>query len=377
MDPIAISLLAAVIAIAVALLLVLRIFARRIVGLTHSSTPARIVDWQPAAGRVRLSRDRFTSTPGEYGLWWDDRHGHARIGRIVAEDARTVTREVIGPTGPSPRSRAETTGSVFAGPDGLGLPWTEVRIPTDVGDAPAWHFPGTTDAWVVHVHGIRTSRLSPLRGVPVFAERGYHSLVVSYRGDGEIGAGQGDSSALGLAEWPDVDRAIDHALAQGAERVLLMGWSMGGGMALLTAERARNRAAIDGLVLVAPATNWREVVLHGARQARIPEWLARAVLGALGSRRWSRILCGVAAIDFDALDWTSRDRGIAIPTLVIHSPDDDEVPFDLSHRLAERNATVQLAEIDGARHTLEWNRDRVAFDSAISTWVRATARTTR
>lgn len=57
---------------------------------------------------------------------------------------------------------------------------------------------------MIHIHGIRVSRLSPLRGVPAFAQQGYHSLVVSYRGDGEAPPTQRGASTLGITEWPDI-----------------------------------------------------------------------------------------------------------------------------------------------------------------------------
>ncbi len=378
MNPAAIAWLILVLAIAAVagiFLLVLRIFAQMVVGLKHSITPAKIVDWRSSPDTVTLRADKYTRTPGEYALSWNDGQGTARVGRIISEDPRlkSVDRELLELTGQAPNiptTKAQWNGFVFSGPDDVGVPWSDVTIPIENGAAPAWHFHGNTDTWVIHVHGIRVSRLSPLRAIPVFAELGYNSLVISYRGDGEAPSTQGGASTLGLNEWPDVEPAIDYALAHGAKRVLLSGWSMGGGMALLTAERAHNRDAIDGLILVGPASNWSEVVLYGARQAKVPEGLGRLVVAGLSRAPWSRLLGGGKPIDFTELDWTTRRRPINVPTLIIHSSADDEIPVELSRRLAAENTSVRLVEIEGALHTLEWNKDREAFNNAIREWSR-------
>lgn len=94
------------------------------------------------------------------------------------------------------------------------------------------------------------------------------------------------------------------------------------------------------------------------------------VVAALSRAPWYKLLGGSQPIDFTALDWTTHRRPITVPTLIIHSSTDDEVPVELSRRLAVENSTVRLVEIDDALHTLEWNRDQNAFNTAIREWAR-------
>ena len=47
------------------------------------------------ASTVTLSAARDSLMPGQYSLWFDDGSGHARIGEILAIDARSVTRALI------------------------------------------------------------------------------------------------------------------------------------------------------------------------------------------------------------------------------------------------------------------------------------------
>lgn len=132
----------AITVIAGLILLVLRIFAQMIVALKHAVTPAKIRDWSRDGNRVTLAADKFTTSPGEYSLWWNDRAGHARIGRILATDTPqgTVEREVVSHTGTAPTTpdkKAQWNGFVFTSPDEIGLPWSDVTIPTENGPAPA------------------------------------------------------------------------------------------------------------------------------------------------------------------------------------------------------------------------------------------------
>ncbi|WP_239684074.1 alpha/beta hydrolase family protein [Leucobacter musarum] len=359
-------------AIAVGFFVTLRYFARRIVALTLPPVFKPVLDWRPQENTIRLPLDAQTRRPGEYGLWWDDRTHHARVGQIlhIDESAMTIERELLTPYDAVQPSRVEWTGQVFKTPVDLGYPFVEPTLTTVHGSFPAWHFQGDGSNWVIHVHGLRATRLSPLRGVPAFQELGYHSLVVSYRGDSVDGhPSPYTSSTLGMQELSILDEAITYARSHGAKRILLMGWSMGGGMALLASERGVLKGAIDGLVLVAPTSDWGQTILHGAQQARVPAWVAETVMFALSHPRLCRALGADAPIDFSVLDWTVPAGRVVVPTLVLHSPGDAEVPIGQSRQLAVRNERVIVREIADADHTLEWNRSPDEVETAIKRWV--------
>ena len=61
-----------------------------------------------------------------------------------------------------------------------------------------------------------------------------------------------------------MESAVSYAVARGAGRIILSGWSMGGTIALLTAERSAHRDRIVGVVLVGPVTSWRKAITAGA-----------------------------------------------------------------------------------------------------------------
>ena len=127
------------------------------------------------------------------------------------------------------------------------------------------------------MHGRGTTRAECLRAVPVFHALGITSLVVSYRNDGEAPRSRAGTYALGATEWRDVDAAVGFARRRGARRILLMGWSMGGAIALQLELNSAHRDVIAGLILESPVIDWRVVLgLPGeaaaAARAPSPAW---------------------------------------------------------------------------------------------------------
>ncbi|MDN4599289.1 alpha/beta hydrolase family protein [Leifsonia sp. NPDC014704] len=371
---VAIIILVAVATVGLAVLLARRVVMPRAAKLTT----IRGVDLD--AGTITLEADRKTSHAGKFGLWTDG-DGHALVGDVVRQDEAdgSVTRQLleIDGEGLSQAAQGRWTGHVLRSPAVLGRNDREVLIPVDGGTAPAWLIepegtPSTT--WAIHIHGVRTTRITALRTVPAADQLGMTSLVVSFRSDTEGPDVANGASMLGTTEWPDVDAAITYALEQGAERVILFAWSMGASIALLLTERSQHRAAITGLVLVAPSTDWRAVIRHGARKAHLPRFLASAAAAALGGRLSSRIVGLPSPIDLDALDWTRSTR-LQKPTLVIHSDGDTEIPVSLSRAFAAANPRqVTLVEINGAEHAWEYNLNPELFNSTITGWVHSTTR---
>jgi uncharacterized protein len=355
------------------------VLARRVV-MPRQPKLTAIRDVDLDAGTITLDADRKTLHPGTFGLWTEG-NGHALVGDVVRRNdvEESVTRQLleIDGEGLSQAAEGRWTGHVLRSPAVLDRNDREILIPVDGGTAPAWLIEPseeTSTTWAIHIHGVRTTRITALRTVPAADHLGMTSLVVSFRSDTEGPDVLNGASTLGTTEWPDVDAAITYALEHGAERVILFGWSMGASIALLLTERSQHRSAIAGLVLVAPSTDWRAVISHGARKAHLPAFLASAAAGALSGRLSSRIVGLPSPIDLDALDWTRGPR-LQIPTLVIHSDGDTEIPVGLSRAfLAANPAQVTLVEIDGAEHAWEYNLDPERFNATIADWVRSATR---
>ncbi|KQR31203.1 alpha/beta hydrolase family protein [Curtobacterium sp. Leaf154] len=389
--------LGALVVLAVAALLVLLV-VRKVVGRIVLPGGDR---WTPVLGSdadsVRLPITDDTVRPGEYGLWHDG-PGHTTVGPVleIDEAAGSVRRAVVRTTG-AVSSRVRWSGHVHPDPAAMEVDWSEVSLPTPVGPAPAWVVrpgpdgaadgragtDGTADGvadrdaartWAVHVHGIRTTRVTALRTVPAALELGWTSIVPSFRGDGEA-PWEGRASHLGAREWADVEAALDHAVANGAEQLVLVGWSMGATITHELLARSAHRDRLAGIVLVAPALDWSVAVRSQARRAGLPGIVVSAALGAMATPVICRLVGLREAVDVRALSWLRAPRALP-PTLLIHSAGDTTVPFSASQEFAEAHpGTVTLAVSEPAEHAWERNVDAVWFDRTITTWASNLAHT--
>lgn len=314
-------------------------------------------------------------TPGRYSLWFAQDTGHARIGEIFSYDEVEVTRALLGVDEGDLAGvrRGRFSGWYYLSPGDLGVPFDDVTVETELGPAPAWLVPaeGGTDSWVIGVHGRAVRREEAIRAVPVFRAAGYSSLLISYRNDGDAPSTPDNRYALGDTEWRDVEAAMQYAVAHGARRIVLMGWSMGGATVLQALTRSSLAYMVTGVVLESPVVDWVTALNFQGAINRLPVPLRSAVLTVI-SARWSRSFTGQAEpIDLKRLNFVARASELATPILVLHSDDDGYIPVTASRALADaRPDIVTFDEFHTARHTRLWNYDSDRWNSAIARWLR-------
>jgi pimeloyl-ACP methyl ester carboxylesterase len=327
------------------------------------------------AGLVVLDSTADSRLPGEYSFWFTRESGHARIGEIVASTPATVTRRLLGVDSGdiTTARRGRLTGWFYLTPADLGVPFDDVAIPTPLGDAPAWLVPAadsTGDLWAIHVHGRAVRRPETLRAVPIFREAGYNSLVVSYRNDNEAPRSDDFRYALGDREWLDIDAAMRLAVDRGATQIVLVGWSMGGSMALQALTRSAVGDRVTGVMLESPVVDWIAALDFQVRLRRLPV-MVRSFVILLYKSRWGRVFTGLAEpLDIDRLDFVTRAKELDRPVLILHSDDDGFVPSTASRALAiARPDIVSYEAFEVARHTKLWNYDRDRWEGAIRAWL--------
>lgn len=323
-------------------------------------------------GTITFKRTLESSHPGTFVVHYPN--GAAQVGDIVDADMRRVTRKIIRQRGSLAGVRAvRWEGETHFAPDEAGE-HSEITIQGPLGPCPAWQFgPDGADTWSIHVHGVRADRHNVVRSVPAAAGAGHTSLVVSYRGDADTTAIRSRAASLGTSEWADVDAAVKHAIAHGAKRVFLFGWSMGASIALLVAERSSVRDRIAGLVLISPASDWRGIIAHGASRRRLPAAAGHLGQLMLSNRRLSQLAGLTTPVNFEDLDWTVPGR-LSIPALVIHSPGDRTVPFSITNKFVDAGGDkVTLYTAPDAGHSWEYNVDPEGFDAAIASWLTSLA----
>ncbi|QDE34943.1 alpha/beta fold hydrolase [Microbacterium foliorum] len=364
----------ALLALGTALALLVFSVARRVVIPKKRPADVEILAVDTGAQTIELTRTRDTELPGRYGLFTSGTYGYVKLGAVLSADSTTVRRKLLTQIEPGARvdRTAAFSGWYYSTPSELHLPWQNVLIGSPAGPCPAWLFPGESSTWVIQVHGRGVTRAECLRAVPVLHAAGFPNLVVSYRNDGEAPRSRGGAYALGASEWRDVDAAVSFALRHGAERVILMGWSMGGAVAMQTALNSGNRDRIAGLILESPVIDWRSVLRFQARAAGMRAPLPDLAMGALSVPFTARLSGAENAIPFDSLDMVARAEELKVPVLILHSDDDGFVPADASHALQEaRPDLVTMPAFSGARHTKIWNYDQTGWSDAITGWLAA------
>lgn len=354
-----------------------------------------IVSIDHERGTMTFRRTRDAVTDGRLSFWFHDAAGHARIGSIVSETPRTVTRELLrvdfGDIDTAHRGRFN--GWFYLNPSDLGLEVENVDIETELGPAPAWlvrpeqsTVPADAHPWVIMIHGRAVKRAETIRAIPVFRAAGYTSLLVSYRNDFEAPSTEDGRYSLGDTEWKDVEAALAFAQGRGATSVVLMGWSMGGATALQTVMRSRLSDMVVGLVLESPVVNWVDALDFQAQSKGVPKFMSSIVYSAM-QNPWGRPLTGLKnPIDLRRLNFVRRAAELDVPTLILHSEDDGYIPFGPSRDLAQARPDIVTLELfDTAGHTKLWNFDPERWSRAITRWLtalphhpaRASARTTR
>lgn len=373
-----VALASALFAVCAALAVVTLRVARRVVVPAARAADTRILDVDVSAQTITLSRTPDTELPGRYGLVTTGATDYLKIGSVLSSDGGSVKRKLLTEVEGDMHLATEAafSGWYFQRPEELHLPFTEEHIHAAVGSCPAWLFPagepGENDGtWVIQIHGRGTTRSECLRAVPVFHALGITSLVVSYRNDGDAPRTRTGSYALGATEWRDVDAAIAWARRRGAERILLMGWSMGGAIALQAALGSAHRERIAGLILDSPVVDWRTVLAYQGRALGLPAPVTGLAIETLRADWTAPATRSDGGIPFDRLDIVARAGELRHPILLLHSDDDGFVPSSASHALAQaRPDLVELQTFSTARHTKLWNYDQERWTDAIGDWVR-------
>lgn len=311
---------------------------------------------------VALPRNEDTERAVPLGFTWPS--GHARLGPVERRERGTVLRAVLDVTRGTLQKgvRGYVSSAVFDG-DPLtarDLEFEEVTVPGELGPLPSWLIPGTSSTWVVAVHGRGGSRAEALRVLPTLAEAGLPTLVVTYRND--VGEGAPPSRDgryhLGATEWHDVASAISYALDNGATDVILYGWSMGGGAAMMMMRRSPLASAVRAIVLDCPALDWTAILRLNARRRNLPLPLTWAAMRLVEKRISHRLA---------DLNHVRHVGSLRVPTLVFLDGDDVVVdPRPTRHFARLRPDLVRLEESAGGGHTKSWNADPERYEAVLA-----------
>jgi hypothetical protein len=337
-------------------------FSSKVVVPEHPSWPTNTTVQALSPGKVVLSRSKDTLRPGVYGLEWPT--GHAIVEGVLSSDANAVTRRLRTLQGHlSPGTKVDFNPNLYQGDpkQALGLPFTNVKVPDELGPMPAWLIPGGSHTWAIVVHGINAKREDGLRIAPILHTAGLPTLLITYRQD--IGAPSSPDGLhhMGQTEWRDLQAAASYALAHGAQRLVLVGYSMGGAIVSQFMESSPLAHDVAGLILDAPALDWKAILAFHAKEMGLPSFLADPVEWAIDMRikpNWNSL---------DALD---HPASFHLPILLFHGLEDEVVPISSSDAFAkELPGWVSYYRVPYAGHVEAWNVDPTLYSQRVSAFL--------
>jgi fermentation-respiration switch protein FrsA (DUF1100 family) len=239
----------------------------------------------------------------------------------------------------SPRRRPPV-----ATPASVGLEYEGVEIrSTDGVRLSAWWVPaGGSAKAAVLVPGWGGYKFDEhvLQTVSVYHDAGYGVLLLDLRAQGESG---GSRRTLGYREVRDVRGALAWLRRRGyaLDRVVIHGWSMGGATALRAAPGT-------GVAAVIEEAGYGDLPLLLER--KLPEFVrfGRILEPAI-------LLAGRLVTDFDPWDVAPKKEAAmlseeGVPLFIIHSTDDDVVPFEQAGILAAAYPGVCVWKLEGYGH---------------------------
>ena len=210
-------------------------------------------------------------------------------------------------------------------PNDIGLSAEKISFQNHAGQTlRGWFIPApNAKGTIVFAHGYAGDCSPDLVYAPLFYRAGYNTLFFDLRGHGAS-----DPSPISMVyfERDDLSCALDFLKSRGIQRVGLVGFSMGGAVALTTA--AINPMVI-GIISDCTFANIEmavasRIVLHG-----IPYWIATKlgwVIIALASIRLRANLFSA-----NPLRWI--DKISPRPLLIMHGAQDVDVPVESAYLL--------------------------------------------
>ena len=312
-------------------------------------------------GRVTLrfpTEEDLRKEPRTMGLEWPG--GYARVGETLEVSGNEALREYApleGALAVGDRVRFDKFAYPGDPERAHGISFEEIRFASPLGDLAAWQVDGSNDTWVIFVHGKGASRGEALRMLPVVYSAGLPSLLITYRNDAGAPEDPSRYYRYGLTEWKDLEAAARYALANGASDLVVVGYSMGGGIVANFLYRSPLAERVVGVILDSPMLDFGAIVDLGAQNRNLPEFLT-AVAKIISGFRFD--------IDWETLEYASRFEEISVPVLLFHGDADETVPVRISEMVAEsRSDVVTYVLFEGAPHVGAWNVDPERYETAV------------
>lgn len=188
----------------------------------------------------------------------------------------------------------------------------------------------TLSGWFVPSENAKAKTIILLHGYPAdkgdilsalaFLHEKYNLFLFDFR---YFGQSQGSYSTAGAKETVDLSAAIQYLKMRGIDEVGVWGFSMGGAVALMTAPQAPEIKAIVS------ESSYARLDLMTNELYRIP--LLKYPLVKL-TLLWTKLFLGINAREASPMESV---KNLNIPILLIHSTNDEVIPFRHAELLQE------------------------------------------
>lgn len=208
-------------------------------------------------------------------------------------------------------------------PKDLGLNYEEVSFITkDKLTLSGWFIPSQINPakTIILLHGYPADKGNILP-VLSFLNETYNLFLFDFR---YLGRSEGKYSTAGAKETEDLLAAIRFLKSRGIEEVGVWGFSMGGAVALMATSKAPE------VKVIVSESSYASLDLMALELYRIP--ILRYPMGYL-TWLWAKIFLG---IDIEKISPVESAKDLTIPVLVVHSTNDNVIPF--SHALLIKKA---------------------------------------
>jgi fermentation-respiration switch protein FrsA (DUF1100 family) len=231
-------------------------------------------------------------------------------------------------------------------PADAGLEYREVSFESaDQVPLEAWWVPpaeGESSRAAVLVHGWGGDKSDEhvIETAPIYARAGYGVLLLDLRGNGGSG---GERRTLGYKETRDVQGALAWLDEEGFEpgEVVLHGWSMGGATVVRSAPGT-------GVAAVIEEAGYADLPLLLRRQ--LPETTGLPSLFSPGVFLAAKLFLGFDPWAVQPSEDAARLREEGVPLFIIHSTDDEVVPFEHAELFESAYPEARLWKIEGLGH---------------------------
>jgi pimeloyl-ACP methyl ester carboxylesterase len=229
-------------------------------------------------------------------------------------------------------------------PADFGLGYHEVEVRSSDGlRLSAWWVEGVDSsraALLVHGWGADKSSRHVLETAAVYEEAGFDVLMIDPRGHG---GSEGDRVTLGYREVRDVQGALSWLEKRGfdPERVVLHGWSMGGVAVIQAAPGAGVAAVVEESAYANLPSLLRE---------RLPEVSELPAFFTPGIFVVGRLFLGIDPWAVRPVEEAGQLSREGVPLMIIHSRDDEVVPFEHAGTLAKAHPGAVFWTLEGYEH---------------------------